>query len=306
MSLLQVLNLPLPKRLMPKGGAGATPMGAPPVHAVASGAHAASEAHATGGSPDVRAALVDMKAPIEKRRQAAREAVQKLDKAAELLEAKAQSATGDAKKQIAAQQTLVATKRAEYQHTLEEATDDLEAIANPGTRREELVKILARQHVAGSRATETEIESPGLDKKQTPRNHDVTTTTTSYADGKAVVDKVHDQRHVGIGGATTTHAHETEVRNDKLAVKTADEKTSHLSTTGKYSVETKKGVEIELHDGTKASVEHKDSKEVSAKGASHEHVVTRKNFDGSSSTTTNKQEVERGEGKVTGTASTSV
>jgi hypothetical protein len=309
MSLLQVLNLPLPKRLMPKGPAGAAPLGAPPVHAVASGAQAAPPgAHAapSPGSPDLRAALGDMKAPIEKRRQAALHAVQELDKAAKALEAKAGSASGDAKKQIAAQQTLVATKRAEYQHTLEEATEDLEAIANPGTRREELVKVLARQHVAGSRATETEIESPGLDKKQTPRNHDVTTTTTSYADGKAVVDKVHDQRHVGIGGSTTTHAHETEVRNDKLAVKTADEKTSHLSTTGKYSVETKKNVEVELHDGKKASVEHKDSKEISAKGASHEHVVTQTNFDGSSKTTTNKQEVERGEGKITATASTNV
>ena len=245
-----------------------------------------------------------IRASIALQRQKARETLAKLDGITPALEQRIVAAQGDEKKKLAAAQAEFEKKKTQAVHAIEQADADLEALDNPATRREELVTILARRRSGGSRATEIEVDSAGL-KTPTPRNHDVTTTTTSYADGKAVVDKQRDQRHVGLGGSTSTQAHETEVRNDKLAVRTGDEKTSHVSVTGKASVETNKSIEVELADGRKASAVRTDAKEISAKGASHTQTTTTTNFDGSSTSATRTKSVERGEGKVTATTGSS-
>ncbi len=308
MSLLQVLNLPLPGRLAAAHAAAASTHGAhaslampPPPVPSRQGASAPASAH----PPLVDADAKRVRASIALQKQKAHDTLAKLESVAPALEQRIAAAKGDDRKKLLAAQAEFEKRKKEAVHAIEQADADLEALDSPQTRREELVTILARHRSGMSRGTEMEIDAAGL-KPQTARNHDVTTTTTSYVDGEAVVDKVREQRHVGLGGSTSTQSHETEVRNDKLAVKTGDEKRTHISTTGKASVETKKSVEVELADGRKAAVGHTDSKEISAKGASHEHTVTRTNLDGSSSSSTSKHEVERGEGKVTAKTSTSV
>ena len=266
-------------------------LGLPPTQAMNSGTSAQ------------RPPLVDpdaqkLRTAIALQRQKASAMLARLNGVAPALEQKIAAANGDAKNKLAAARAEFEKKKTEAVHAIEQADADLEALGNPATRREELVTILARQRSGVSRATEVEIETAGL-KTPTARNHDVTTTTTSYANGKAVVDKVRDQRHVGPAGSTSTQSHETEVRNDKLAVKTGDEKTSHVSVTGKASVETTKSVEVELADGRKAGAVRTDAKEISAKGASHTQTTTTANLDGSSTSTAHAKSVERGEGKVT-------
>ena len=315
MSLLQVLNLPLPTRLMPPGGATGSTPGASGASTAFAGASAtpqpapkAPQPHApANGSPDLRAASTKLKAPIEARQREALAAMPQLQKLDTLIEEKLKTATGDERKHLLAKKAALDKRTAETQQTIVQAKEDLEAIENPATRREELVAILARHRIAGSRATEVEIDSPGLDKKQTDRNHDVTTTTTSYDKGTATIDKVHDQRHVGVGGSTSTHAHETEVRTADSTVRTTDEKKTHLSTTGKASVETKKSLEVETADGKTSKREQTSAKEISAKGASHTQTVKTTNLDGSGTEATKTHAVERGEGKViakTGTSTT--
>jgi hypothetical protein len=251
---------------------------------------------------DQKRLRAELAAELEKQRAAFR----KFDGYAEPLAKKIAAAQGDEKKKLLAAKAEIEKRKGEAEKAMHEAHADLEALDSPNTKHEELVKILARRGSRSTRATEVSYDQAGLDTP-TKRNHDVTTTTTGYADGKAVVDKVRDHRHVGVGGSTTTHAHETEVSNDKLSVKTADEKTTKISTTGKYSVDTKKSVEVELADGRKAGATKTDAKEVSLKGAKHEQTTTVTHFDGSSDSKTRTREVERGEGKVvakTGTSTT--
>jgi hypothetical protein len=309
MSLLQVLNLPTPKRLTPPGGAPGAAPGAP--GAFAASAATAQPASKTAqpspgaGSPDLRAASTKLKAPIEARQREALAQMPQLIKLDKLIEEKLKTSTGEERKGLLAKKAALDKRTAETQRTIVQAKEDLEAIDNPATAREELVTVLARNRIAGSRATDVEIQSPGLDKKQTDRNHDITTTTTSYEKGTATVDKVHDQRHVGIGGSTSTHAHETEVRTADSTVRTTDERKTQVSTLGKASVETKKSVEVETADGKTSKVEQTSAKEISAKGASHTQTDKKTNFDGSGTETTKTRAVERGEGKVIAKAGTS-
>ena len=313
MSLLQLLNLPQPKHLalvqggpsMPLAASASVASGAAPPH----GSKPAEPkgAHANGsGEADVHAEAKKARGAIEAREKEARETLLRFNKLAPLLDQKIAAATGDAKKKLLEQKGQFDKKTAEAVKTVDQARADLEVIDNPDSGREELVKIMARHRTVGKVSEEMEISSPGLDSTKKKVNQDVTTTTTAYEKGKATIETEHDKQHVGPGGVTREHSHEKEVHSADSIARNKEEKKSHVSVLGKASVEEKTVAEVELRDGRKSSVEHSTAKEINAKGAekSETHKVT--NLDGSSTATTKKQGVERGEGHVTATSSRSV
>jgi len=307
MSLLQTLNLSAPKHLLPAGGG---PLPAPPVSgAIATPPPPAKAADKPVGSDasDPRAEAGKLRGAIEARRKQTVELLLRMQKVEPVLKEKLDAATGDEKKKLAEQQGLLAKKMAAAERAITQAETDLKAIDNPGAKREELLAILARQRVAGKIDEAIEISSPGLDPyKKGKVNRDVTTTTTSYADGKATTDKVREQQKVGADGYTKTQSRDKEVTDGNTTARTGEAKKTNVSLGGKVSVEEKKSAEVELKDGRKAGVESTKSKEISTKGVSQSTTVKKTNFDGSSDSTTVKKGVERGDGKVTATKSSSV
>ena len=188
------------------------------------------------------------------------------------------------------------------------AQADLEAIDNPGSKREELLAILARQRAGGKVAESTEISSPGLDPyKKGKINSDVTTTTTSYAERQG------DDRE----GARAAEGRPRRLHQDPVARQGGDGRQHHrprrrgeedqgLARRQGVAVEEKKSVEVERADGSKAGIETTKAKEISTKGASQTQTVKTTNFDGSSKTTTAKKGSSASDGKVIATKSSSV
>ena len=307
MSLLQVLKLPVPPAFLPTGGAVAPPPlpSVQPKEPERGGAKAGDKP--VGGGDDARAEALKVRAAIEARRKETADLLLRMQKAEPVLKARLDAASGDEKKKLAEQQALLSRKMADAERSLKRAQADLDAIDNPGSKREELLAILARQKAAGKVAEKTEITSPGLDpSKQGKLNKDATKTTTSYADGKAKTEKVHEQQKVGLGGYSKTQSRDQEVTDGKTTARSSDEKKTQVSLTGKVTKEEKKSSEIELADGSKAGVERSKSQELSSKGASKTETVKQTNFDGSSNTVTKKQGIEREDGKVTANKSESV
>jgi hypothetical protein len=302
MSLLQVLNLPPPKRL---AAAAAAPLRTAPAARDVDKAPA-TPAAGSAAAPDLRAAAQKLRDAIEGRRQRAREVLSQLRMLGPRLEQAAASAAGEEKRQLASKQALLEKKRAEAVHIIEQAEADLKAIESPASRQEELVSLLARHRSGAAVSNEVEIAATGLDPSKKSVNRDVTETTTSFSDGKATVEKVRDQQKFGTDGWTKAQSHDKVVQSASLSARTSDEKKTNVSLTGKTTIEEKTVAEVELPDGRKAGVEKSTATEVSTKGASQTQTVTQKNFDGSSTAATGKHEIERGEGKLTAKASRSV
>ena len=317
MSLLQLLKLPQPKSFLAPAPS-PTMSGAPggPGGPVASGPSGASASNGAkpaeakgghgGGDADVHAEAKKARGAIEARQAEAAETWKRLDKLTPLLEAKVKAATGEEKKKLLVQQGQFKKKMEEAGSAMKQAKADLEVIDNPASGREELMKIMARHGSNAKVSEEMEISSPGLDPYKASVNKDVTTTITSYQNGKATVEKERDKQHVGLDGVTALHSKETEVHGRDSVARNSEEKKTNLSLTGKLSVEEKKVAEVEQHDGKKSSVEHSTSKEISAKGASKSVTDKVTNLDGSSSSMTKTQGVERGEGQVTATTGATV
>ncbi len=312
MSLLKLLNLPQPKFMppapAPSGPAAAIAPGVAPRGGAVpqGGAKGAPAPHGESGDAEVHAQAQKARAAVQASEREARDTLVRFNKLAPLLDQKIAAATGDAKKKLLEQKGQFDKKTAEAVKTVDQARADLEVLDNPASGREELVKIMARHGTSGKASEEMEISSPGLDSTRKKINSDVTTKTTSYEKGRATIETEHDKQHVGLGGVTREHSNEKVVQTKDSIARTSEEKKSHVSLTGKATVDQKKVSEVELADGRKSSVEHSTAKEISAKGAekTETHKVT--NFDGSSTEKTKKQGVERGEGQVTAATSTTV
>ena len=315
MSLLQLLNLPQPKSFLAPAPSPAM-SGAPgPLPGGPSGASASNGAKAAeakgghgGGEADVHAEAKKVRAAVEARQAEAAETWKRFDKLTPVLEAKVKAATGEEKKKLLVQQAQFHKKMAEAASTMKEAKADLEAIDNPASGREELVKIMARHGSNAKVSEEIEVSNaPGLDPyKKKIVNRESTTTTTSLEKGKATIETEHNKQHVGLGGVTKEHSNEKVVQTKDSTARTSEEKKSHVSWTGKASVDEKKVSEVELADGRKSSVEHSTAKEISAKGASKTTTDKVTNLDGSATAKTKTQAIERGEGQVTATTGTTV
>ncbi|MGZ5236118.1 MAG: hypothetical protein ACXWCV_07405 [Caldimonas sp.] len=311
MSLLQALDLPRLAHLFPATGA----PGPGPGTTVASGAsapQAAKPAAAHGGNgadaSDVRAEAKKVRGAIAAREKEAKEALARLIKLAPLLDQKIEAATGEAKKKLLEQKGQFDKRTTETMKAINEAKADLEAIDNPASGREELVKIMARHGSTAKVSEEIEVTNgPGLDPyKKRIVNRESTTTTTSLEKGQATIETDHDKQHVGLGGVTKEHSSEKVVQTKDSTARTSEEKKSHVSWTGKASFEEKKVSEVELADGRRSSAEHSTAKELSAKGASKTQTDKVTNLDGSSNSKTKTHGAERGEGQVTATTGTTV
>ena len=306
MALLQTLNLKPPKGFVP---AGRLAHGAPtPTASSASAAPPAAVAtngHGGNAAAGAHAEAAKLKGAIERRHRQAYDAWTRLDEAAPKLKKLIAATKGEQKTQLEAKQKLLAKKAAEAKKALDQAGADLEAIDNPGTHREELIAILARNKSNAHLASEIEVDATGLDPYKRKVEKDVTTTTTSYANGRSSVDKVRDQRKVGADGVTQTHSRETEMRSGGSAVRSSSEKKTNVSFAGKVTREEKKSIEVEAADGSTSKREVGTSTEVSAHGASQTKTTTKTNFDGSSTSASRTGGVERGEGKLGATAGAS-
>ena len=223
-----------------------------------------------------------MRGAVEARRKEAADALLKLQKLEPVLKQMTDAATGEKKKELMAKQAVLVKKTAAAEREIKEVVADLEAIDNPGSKREELVSIMARRGARTHIESDIEVDSPGLDPYKKSVNQDRTTTTTEYTNGRATTEKVHDKQHVGIGGYDAEHSNEKVVQTKDSTARTSEENKSHVSWTGKASAEEKKVSEVELADGRKTSVEHSTAKEISAKGAEKTETQKVTNFDGSS------------------------
>jgi len=308
MSLLQALKLPVPAPLRAPGASSAPPV-VPSVlpDKPERPSTKASGRAAAGDADDARAQATKLRGAIEAQRKQSADRLLRMQKIEPVLKAKVDAATGDEKKALAGKQALLAKEISAAERAVTRAEADLEAIDNPGSKREELLAILARQKAGGKAAESTEITAAGLDPyKKGKLNTDVTATTTSYAKGKATTESVRSQQKVGLDGYTKTDSSEKTVTDGQTTARSSQETKTNVSLGGKLSVEDKQSVEVQRSDGSKARLEVKKSKEISTKGASQTQTATLTKLDGSSTSKTSTQGVERGEGKVVATTSTSV
>lgn len=259
------------------------------------------------GADDARSTASKFRGQVEAQRKESAERLLRMQKLEPVLKAKVDAATGNEKKALAEKQALLAKEIGAAERAVARSKADLEAIDNPGSKREELLAILARQKAGGAVTEFTEITAAGLDPyKKGKVNRDVTTTTTSYADGKATTESVRSQQKVGLDGYTKSESHDKTVTDGHTTARSSHEKKVNVSLGGKLSKDEKQVIEVQKADGSKAALEVSKNKEISTKGASQTRTATVTKVDGSSVSTTTKQGVERGEGKVIGTTSSSV
>jgi hypothetical protein len=245
--------------------------------------HAAgSKAQGTRADDDsdaARKAALALKAQIEHHLKTKREEWSKLTDAEPKVAKLVAAATGAQKKDLEDKKKKLEQRIAVAQKEIDELDKDAEALDNPGTKNEEYVAILARHKAAArvAKSTEVDLHEENLSKKKGEKHE--TTTTTSYADGAAVVDK-------------------TEMTFEKGSVKTEDERKTKVSTTGKLTHEHKKSIEVEHADGKKTTLEKSTEVEVSKEGVGASKTTTISNRDGSSTSEKKSGGVERGEGKL--------
>ena len=308
MSLLSILNLPTPKHFLPPGA------GAPPPVARMSGGPSLATPTAPppakpggGQAGEPRAEAQKLRGAIEARRRQSADLLLRLQKVEPVLKAKVEAARGQEKKALADKQALFAKEMAATEKAVARAEADLLAIDSPGTKREELLAILARQKAGGKVAESTEITATGLEPyKKGKINQDVTATTTSYANGKATTETVRTQQKVGLDGYTSTKSQEKAVTDGTTTARALEEKKTKVSLGGKLSTEETRKIEVDRGEGSKASLETKKSNEIGLKGASQTQTATKTNSDGSSKSVTVKKGIEREDGKVTATTGRSV
>jgi len=179
------------------------------------------------------------------------------------LEQKIAAAQGDEKKKLVAAQAEFGKKRAEAARALEQTSTDLEALDNPATRREELVR--------SSRATRPadrvrpRSRSNHRVKTRQSADHDVHHDHDSFADGKAVVDKNATRRR------SPGRLHVDPIARERGARREAnrqDRRREEPRLDDRQGLgRDKKSLEVERADGSKASVVKTEAKEISARAA---------------------------------------
>ena len=251
---------------------------------------------------DVHAAAVALKPELARQREDARQRLAQLGQLRPALARLTTAASGAEKAALVAKQAALEKAATGAAGDLERATADLEAIDHPATSRAEMVAMLARRKAAVSVSKRTDIDAATLGGGGT---YDIRTTTTSYAEGKAKTEKLHDRKQIGIDGVTKETDRQTEVKGANLTARAGESTKTNLSLKGERTTETTHSREVELADGRKAGIEKKTARSVGPKGASTEKTVAKSNFDGSSSSTSRKAGIERGDGSLAATAAAS-
>ena len=246
---------------------------------------------------------LELRRTIDTGRRQARQTLKQVNEIAPVLEKNIEAAKGDHKKGLIAKRGLLEKKRDEAIAAIERADADLEALANPSTRHEDLVAIKARHGAKGSMAPQIEVDSAGKLTPGKATSRDTTVTTTSLDKGKATVEKTRTATKLGVDGVSSTQSHDKVVTGKDGVVRTGASNTSKMSLTGKASVERKASHEVELADGRKAGVEASTTSEVSAGGALEDDDVDDQGVRRLVGSKTSKQSVDHGDGKLTATTS---
>ena len=251
-----------------------------------------------GDDAGARKAAQALKGEIDRKHKEAYAAWMKLADAEPKVAALVAATQGPQKAVLAAKKKLLDQKIAEAKKEVTQLQEDLEALDNPATTRDEHVRILARSRSKDTAVGLSEIDLHPDNLASKPGEKHETQTTTSYENGKASVEKTEKKRSYGLDGLTVSNSKETETTFDGNTVKTGEEKKTNVSLTGKVSREEKKSVEIETADGKKMKVEKTSSAEISAEGVSGTRTEKSEHRDGSSNETSSTGGVERGDGKI--------
>jgi hypothetical protein len=276
---------------------GAPPVGAPmKVKPRAEDEDRATRGSAARGDDPARAAVLALKPQLAQKERAARELFKRIGDAQAKLDKQVAAAQGTQKAVLQAHKKTLDDHAAGAEQAFNQARADLEAADAPGTRRDELVAILARAKSKAQIGELIEIEEhPGLPGgKLTERKE--ASTSTAYADGRAQTSKVEEKRSVGTDGVTWTKSQETETQTASGSIKTSNESKKKVGPGG-YAREDKRSIETES-GGKTVKLEKSSSTEVGADGAKRSSTVTFTGSDGASTSKTRDAAIERGDGKL--------
>lgn len=188
------------------------------------------------------------------------------------------------------------TARAEAARRLEQLREDLAAIEDPTTRRDELVKVLARARSGANVSELTEVEAARGESGQRPTERRQETSTSSLEGGTARVDKRSDAVQLGLDGVTKSSTRETEEHDATGSVKHSQERSTTLGPGG-FSDERKESLAV-TQNGKTVTRETGSSLEASGAGVKRTDSVKTTASDGSSQAQQRDKAVERGDGKL--------
>ncbi|MBX3607110.1 MAG: hypothetical protein KF788_17660 [Piscinibacter sp.] len=249
-----------------------------------------------GGDDEARRAAVALRPQLLAQQQRALEVRAQIQALARSVAQQLPKAQGAARAALEQKGKQIEKARAEVAQRLGQIGGDLEAIADPTTRREDLVKLLARAKAAGRVDALTEVETARGATDQAFNERKQVTTTSSFKDGTAEVDKRSDSLRVGLDGVTSSSTRELEQQDADGSSKETHEKTVKVGPGG-VSVERKDAVAFE-QDGKTFGIETGSSIEVGADGAKRTTTHKVSNPDGSSVGRTLDQAVTRGDGQL--------
>ena len=304
MSLLSSLGLPaLPKGARPPvaiGGADAAPASTPPP---APSTPAAKDASSAAPGADSAAAARALGKTLDAKAKAAREAYAKLVEHEPKVDAALATATGDEKKALLEKKAAIATHVALLEREMKVLEADRLALDDPRSDAKTYNAILARQKASTATAKTSVVDdhSHELEKKRGETRR--TAVTTSYADGKAVTRTDDRTRSVGLGGASATSEQTREVLTADGRTTTTASRSDKVSKDGYASEASSKREHVV--DGKTSSIEKKRATQVGPGGASHTEERTEMHADGTATSRSATSKVERGDGRMGATRSTS-
>lgn len=240
---------------------------------------------------------------LEDRGEALRDANARIEKALPALEARMKGLSGSSLATAEAQKKDLEKAQAAIGRQLKQNDADLKAVQSPATDAKAMNDILARakQPVGAGKAVEVDRHDDAVEKKRSQSRE--TTTTTEYKDGKSTTTVDSTTKKVGLDGATRTRTRSTEEV-------TAEERKSASSTSttrvglGNVSHTEERKTSSE-RNGQKVETSRKGGVEVGLGGAGVSGEEKKTNADGSGSSTSHATKVERGDGKVGVSSTTS-
>jgi len=245
----------------------------------------------------------DLKARLDTRDKALREAYAKLAKAQAKLEEEIPKRNGDTKATMQAQKGDVDKALSNIDRQLAQLDKDRKAVGNPATDAKTMNDIVVRAKSPEPIGKAVEVDRHDDPLEKSPLKKQTTTTTTEVKDGKSTTTVNDKSVSVGPGGVTRKQVDSTE--QVSATGKTSNE-TSKSTTVGKDGVShervQKDSVEAK---GQTTSSEKKTKIDVGPGGAGVSMEKKTTAADGSSKTTAGGVKGERGDGNLglTGTAS---
>jgi hypothetical protein len=195
-------------------------------------------------------------------------------------------------------------KKVEQAHdAVTQAQKDLKTIGDFESKPVDLAAILVSQKSNADLVTHVEVDLHEQESKF-PGEKWVTTTTTTFKDGKATVETSDSKRTIGLDGVTTTESSQTETIGKKGSEKTSSEQTTNVSLDGVTSTRTTKEEKTDKK-GRTSSTESSNTLQVGKGGVTASSTDTVTDKDGSSVSTSGSVGAIRGDGKAGAAASVS-